>query len=220
MNGSFNDTVVTAAAANAFSPGFCNGAATSTANNACTNDDDGITYSARLGYDMQVGRFVVGVVLEGGKTDITDSVSAFSTTPARYTMTREIDWNVGLRSRFGYAAGGTTLFYGTAGAAYARVDHSFSTSNTANSFTGRGRSDAWGYSAGGGVEQKLGSNFSIGVEYLYTSLKDDDYRVRAGTGTAPATNPFLLSGAGGTDFRRGNELFQFHAIRATAAFRF
>jgi outer membrane immunogenic protein len=37
-------------------------------------------------------------------------------------------------------------------------------------------------------------------------------------GTAGATNPFVL--AGGADFRRNTNRFDFHAIRATAAFRF
>ncbi|MDF7776672.1 outer membrane beta-barrel protein [Sphingomonas sp. AOB5] len=220
LNGTFGDTVVTTAPANAFSPGFCNGAATSTANVGCTNDKDGITYSARLGWDFQFGNVVAGVVLEGGKTEIRDSVSGFSTTPARYTMTREIDWNAGLRARLGYVAGGRTLFYGTGGGAYAKVDHSFSTSNTANSFTGRGKNDVWGWSAGGGVEQKVGKNFSFGVEYLYTRYDDDDYTVRAGPGTAPATNPFLLGNTSGTDFRRSDNRFDHHGIKATANFRF
>jgi outer membrane immunogenic protein len=222
LNGSFGDTVVTSApgAPNAFSPGFCNGAATSTANVGCANDKDGINYSARLGWDVQFGNIVAGVVLEGGKTDITDSVSGFSTTPARYTMTREIDWNAGARLRLGYVAGGRTLFYGTGGGAYAKVDHTFSTSNTANSFTGRGKNDVWGWAAGGGVEQKVGKNFSFGVEYLYTRYNDDDYAVRAGPGTAPATNPFLLGNASGTDFRRSDTRFDHHGIKATANFRF
>ena len=34
-DGAYGDTVTTVAGANAFSPGFCNGAATSTANGAC-----------------------------------------------------------------------------------------------------------------------------------------------------------------------------------------
>jgi outer membrane immunogenic protein len=221
LNGTFGDTVVTSAAGapNAFSPGFCGGGAISSTPGACDEDDDGINYAARVGFDYQTGSIVIGAVLEGGKTDINDSVSAFSTTPAAYTMRREIDWNAGLRARLGYAAG-KTLFYATGGGAYARVDHSFTTTNTANSFTGRGKNDAWGYAAGGGVEHKLGTNFSIGVEYIYTNLKDDDYRVRAGAGTAPATNPFLLAGAGGTDFRRSGDRFDFHGVRATAAFRF
>ena len=220
LNGSFGDTVVTAGNDNAFSPGFCNGRAISTDNIACENDSDGPAYSVRAGWDFQFGNLVAGVVGEFGKAELTDSVSAFSTTPARYTMTRRIDWNAGLRTRLGYAAGGKTLFYGTAGLAYARVDHSFSTSNTTNDFTVTGTRDAWGWAAGGGVEQKLGKNFSLGVEYLYTRYTDDDNGVRAGAGTAPATNPFLLAGAGGTDFRRTNDLFDHGVLRVTGAIRF
>lgn len=220
LDGTFGDTVTTAAGANAFSPGFCNGRARAATPIGCDNDKDAISYSARIGFDRQFGNIVAGVVLEGGKSEINDSVSAYSTTPARYTMTRAIDWNANARLRLGYAAR-TTLFYATGGAGYARIDHSFSTSNTANAFTGRGKRDAWGLVAGGGVEQKLGRHFSIGIEYLYNNYKDDDYRVRATAGTAPATNPFILPpNTTGTDFRRSDDRFRWHSVRATAAFRF
>jgi outer membrane immunogenic protein len=220
LNGSFGDTVVTSGGANAFSPGFCNGRAVTTANQGCENDTDGPAYSVRAGWDFQRGNVVAGVVGEFGKAELTDSVSAFSTTPARYTMQRRIQWDAGLRTRLGYAAGGRTLFYGTAGMAYARVSHRFETSNTANSFTVNGSRDAWGWAAGGGVEQKLGRNFSLGVEYLYSRYIDDDNGVRVGPGTAPATNPFLLGNANGTDMRRTDDRFDHGVLRATAAFRF
>ncbi|UZK66008.1 outer membrane protein [Sphingomonas sp. M1-B02] len=226
LNGSFGDTVVTSAtnAPNAFSPGFCGGTATSSApGTGCGDDRDSTSYAARLGFDVQRGNFVVGVVGDIGRTEISDSVTAFSTTPASYTMTRSIDWNAGLRLRAGYAAGGRTLIYATGGGAYAKVDHDFATSNRANSFTVTSEDkDVWGWAAGGGVEQKVGTNFSIGVEYLYTRLNDDDYSVRAGALTSPATpanNPFLL-GAAGTDFRRSDNRFETHGVRATAAYRF
>ena len=77
-----------------------------------------------------------------------------------------------------------------------------------------------GYTAGGGIEQKLGRNFSVGLEYLYTDLNEDDYVVNVNPGTAPATNPFLLGNAGGSDMRRSSDNFRWHSIRATAAFRF
>ncbi|MGY4397785.1 outer membrane immunogenic protein [Sphingomonas sp. UYAg733] len=220
LDGNFGDTVTTGSGANAFSPGFCGGAATSTANVACRNDKDNISYSARIGFDKQFGNIVAGVVGEFGKTQIRDSVSAFSTTPARYTMTREVDYDANLRLRLGYAAN-TTLFYATGGPAYAKLDHSFTTSNGLNSFTGSGDDDAWGFVAGGGIEQKLGRNFSIGLEYLYNQYKDDDYTVRAGAGTAPATNPFILPpNTTGTDFARSDDQFRWHSVRATAQFRF
>lgn len=218
-NGTFGDTITTAppASANAFSPGFCSGAATSNLNLACRKDKDAIEYHGRIGFDKQMGKVVIGAVGEFGKSQIRDSVSAFSTTPAFYTMTREIDWNAALRLRAGFVAGERTLFYATGGGAYAKIDNSFSTGNTANSFVVSGKDDAWGWQAGGGVEQKLGRNFSIGLEYLYSRYDDSDARVAVGTGTAGATNPFVL--AGGVDFRR-SEKFDFHALRATAAFRF
>lgn len=216
-NGSFGDTIATSTGANAFSPGFCNGAATSSANSACTNDKDDIEYYGRIGFDKQMGKFVIGAVAEFGKTEARDSVTAYSTTPAFYTMTRELEWNGALRLRAGMVAGESTLFYATGGGAYAKLDNSFSSSNTANSFAVEGDDMAWGWQAGGGVEQKIGRNFSIGLEYLYSRYDDSDSRVAVGTGTAGATNPFVL--AGGADFRRSDK-FDFHSLRATAAFRF
>ncbi|WP_082441949.1 outer membrane beta-barrel protein [Sphingomonas sp. Leaf33] len=221
LDGTFNDTVTTSTGANAFSPGFCNGRATSSANTACANDKDGWAYNARVGFDIQSGRFVVGAVGEFGKSEISDSVSAFSTTPASYTMTRTLDWEAAARLRAGLVAGDSTLFYGTGGVGYARIDREFTTSNTANAFEGRGKRNQWGWQAGGGLEQLLGDNFSVGLEYMFHSYDDNDYRVRATRGSAPATNPFVLApNTTGTDFKRLDEKFRWHSIRATAAFRF
>lgn len=231
LDGRFGDTVTTATGANAFGTpvgGFCNGstrAATSptstTAPAGCRNDDDGWAYYGRVGADYQRGKIVVGVVGEFGKSEITDSVTAFSTTPASYVMTRSIDWEASVRGRIGFTPNNSTLFYGTFGPGYARIDREFFTTNTANGFAGSGKRNQFGITAGGGVEQKLGRNFSIGLEYMFHEYSDDDYRVRSGnSGTTPATNPFLLGNAGGTDFRRSDDKFRWHSMRATAAFRF
>ncbi|MEG3177993.1 outer membrane beta-barrel protein [Sphingomonas sp. RB3P16] len=229
LDGNFNDTVTTAAGANAFAPtaaqpgaGFCNGRATSSGKlTGCTNDKDNISYSGRVGFDKQYGHVVLGVVGEFGKSEVRDSVSAFSTTPASYTMTRKVDFNANARLRAGYAFD-KTLFYATGGGAYAKVKSSFATSNTANAFTDNGsKHDAWGFVAGGGIEQKISRHFSVGLEYLYNQYKDDDYRVRATAGTAAATNPFVLApNTTGTDFRRSDDKFRWHSVRATANFRF
>jgi outer membrane immunogenic protein len=218
-NGAFDNSVNTVTGANAFSPGFCNGAANGrTPIEGCRGDKDGLEYNIRAGYDVQQGNIVYGVVLEGGKNEARDSVTAFSTTPAFYTFTRELDYSLQARARVGYAARGA-LFYATGGAAYGKIDNSFSTSNGANSFANNGQTNSWGYSAGGGTEVKIMKNFSLGLEYLYTNFVDDDFRVNVGPGTAPATNPFLLR-SGGTDFRRSDSDFDMHNIRLTAAFRF
>lgn len=224
LDGRFGDTVTTAAGANAFSTGFCNGSARnqfSPANGgACRNDRDGWAYYGRVGVDHQAGPLVYGVVGEFGRSEITDSVTAFSTTPASYTMTRSVDWEASIRGRAGFAAN-TTLFYGTFGAGYAKIDRSFATTNTANAFAGRGKSRQWGITGGGGIEQKITPNISIGMEYMFHQYRDDDYRVRATAGAAPATNPFILApNTTGTDFRRSDDKFRWHSLRGTVAFRF
>ncbi|WP_332818577.1 outer membrane protein [Sphingopyxis sp.] len=218
-DGTYGDTVTTTTGADAFSPGFCNGAATGTANLGCRNDKDGPEYYARAGYDKRMGNFVVGLVVEGGRSHARDSVSGFSTTPARYTMSREADYQAGARLRAGYTPGGGALFYVTGGGAYARLDNKFTTSNGANSFADNGKTNGWGYAAGGGAEVMVTNNISVGLEYLYTDLKDKDYVVNVGPGTAPPTNPFLLNG-GGTDIQRSNPHFRTHSVRGSLSFRF
>jgi outer membrane immunogenic protein len=45
--------------------------------------------------------------------------------------------------------------------------------------------------------------------------------VRAISGpNTPATNPFILGNAMGTDFARSDDRFRYHGVRATMAYRF
>lgn len=218
-DGTYGNQVTTSTGADAFSPGFCNGAATGTANVGCRNNKDGPEFFGRVGLDKRMGNFVVGALIEGGHSVARDSVSGFSTTPASYTMSREADWQASARLRAGYTPGGGALFYVTGGPAYARLDNRFSTTNTANSFADNGKTNAWGYAAGGGAEVMVTNNIAVGLEYLYTDVKDDDYVVNVGAGSAPATNPFLLNG-GGTNIQRSDPHFRTHSVRGTLSFRF
>lgn len=218
-DGTFGDQVTTVGGLNAFSTGFCGGAATSSANISCRNDKDGPEYFARLGFDRRMGNFVLGAVIEGGRSEARDSVSAFSTTPASYTFSRETDYQANARLRAGYTPNGGALFYVTGGGAYAKLDNRFTTSNGANSFTDNGKTNGWGYTAGGGAEIMVANNISIGLEYLYTDIRDDDFVVAVGPGTAPATNPFLIE-SGGTDMKRESDHFRTHSVRGTLSFRF
>jgi outer membrane immunogenic protein len=65
----------------------------------------------------------------------------------------------------------------------------------------------------------VSKSIAIGLEYLYTDLKDKDYVVSVGQGTAAPTNPFLLNG-GGTDIQRSDPHFRTHSVRGTLSFRF
>ncbi len=223
-DGVYGDTVATTTGADAFSPGFCSGAAAgATAGEGCTDDDADLGYSVRLGYDQRLngGPFVVGLLVEGARSDATEFSNGFSTTPASYTTSREIDWSVGARGRLGYSPGdGRGLFYVTGGVGYAKIDHDFITTNGANAFTEQNDGD-WqlGSQLGGGAELLLTDNISIGVEYLWSRYDDDDYSVLVTQGTAGATNPFLLV-SGQTNLRPSETNFDTHSLRASLGFRF
>lgn len=221
LDGSFGDTVTTVTGANAFSPGFCGGAASSARTTGC-NDRDGTEWAGHIGYDYQLGgSFVVGLVGEYGRAYIKDSVTAFSTTPAFYTFTRELRDTAAIRARAGVNFN-RTLVYGTGGVAYGKVRRSFATSNTANTFTVTdGDNKLWGYRVGGGVEQLVSDNFSIGIQYLHTSFKDNDGDVvRAGGANVPVSNPFIRTNAMGTDLARTSRRFNSNNVSVVASFRF
>ena len=226
LDGTFSDTVRTAAGVDAFSPGFCAGlAVAAAAASGCTGDDKGFEFGARAGYDWQAGRLVLGALVDVSRADLTDSVTAFSTTPAFYALTREITYVAGLRARAGVASD-RLLVYGTGGAAWGGLEQSFTTSNTVNTFVaaedgGAVASDemVWGYQAGAGVEMRFGARMALTAEYLYTSLDNRDESAIRVRGPAPATNPFILVNASGTDIRR-TERLEFHGARAGLSIRF
>ncbi|MEO6222635.1 MAG: outer membrane beta-barrel protein [Vicinamibacterales bacterium] len=219
LDGTFTDTVLTAGGVNAFSPGFCTGSPTSNVPTAgCTQETKGLDFSGRLGYDWQMGHWVFGLATEYSMPDLSDSLTAFSTTPASYTFTREVDWLGTAGLRFGYA-GDRWLLYATGGAAYAGLDQSFTTSNTVNTFVRTGDDKVWGYQAGGGIDFRVGSRVTLGAVYSYTSLKDNDKFTVRSQGPAPATNAFILTNAMGTDLQRADKM-QWHSVRGVIGVRF
>lgn len=219
-DGAYDDTVRTGLGADAFSPGFCSGAAQGNAPGAgCRVTDGNLDLALRAGYDWQFGNWVVGGLAEVSRARIGDDVSAFSTTPASYTFTRDLDYTIAARARAGYAFD-RFLAYGTAGAAWGEIDHSFTTTNRANSFTPSGDGDNTGYQVGGGVEWLWNDQLSLGVEYLKTSLDDNDYRVDIGPGTAPLTNPFRLVNPAGTFTQRTGDKFEYDTVKLTAIWRY
>lgn len=219
LDGSYGQTVNTAAGANAFSPGFCSGFAI--ANNAaagCKKDDDGYDIGVRAGYDMQFGNIVVGGLAEIGRTKVKDSVTGFSTTPAAYAFTRKLRALAAARARVGYAMG-DNLIYATGGYAWGDFKRSYYTTNTANRFPLSGGDNPDGYQVGAGFERKLSPDVTLGVEWIYSKLDDNGYTARA-TGPAPTGNPFLLVNSQGTDIQRTDDNFDFHSFRVTASYRF
>lgn len=223
LDGEFGDIVRTAAGADAFSPGFCAGLSTNSLPSAgCTDDEGGLDIGGRAGYDWQRGMLVFGALVDVSRMDVKDGVAAFSTTPAFYTFARELNYVGGLRARIG-AGTERVLVYGTGGAAWASIDHTFTTSNGANTFVpgkdAMRTESSWGYQAGGGVELRVGAHWSLTGEYLYTNIDDRDDAMVRSQGPAPATNPFILVNAAGTDLRPDRR-FDVHSLRVGLGYRF
>lgn len=223
LDGSYDDTVTTGTGANAFGPGFCDGAAEgNSAPDGCSDDEGAAIGGVRAGYDWQMGgSWVVGVVGEIAFTDIDDSVTGFSVTPAAYVFNRNLEHVAALRARVGYAAG-SGLYYVTGGVARGKIENAFATTNTANDFAATTDDDeADGYQLGAGVEYALGGGWTVTGEYLFTSLDAGDYNIRVSQGAAPATNPFILPpNTTGTDMIRSGSDFDVHALRLGMNYRF
>lgn len=226
LDGNFGDSFVN------FQPnalgrgGMCGGAPTSAVpGTGCSKDNDSTNWKIHAGYDYQLGGaasgFVVGAVVEYGKSYLYDNVTAFSTTPAVYKMQATLKSDGSIRARGGYAFETGTLAYGTVGLAYGKITNSFSTSNTVNNnAVQNAKKNATGLVWGGGLEQKIG-RFSIGALYTLTALKNDSSTVRLGTPiVANPANPFIAQNAAGTDFQRSFSKFAFHSVRATVSYRF
>lgn len=222
LDGDFGDTVRNAAGANAFSAGFCDGvAATALPAGGCAENSTDSEFGVRAGFDWQSGQWLFGLVGEYSSGDVRDAVTAFSITPARYTMIRDLDSVLAIRGRAGMVFGESNenLFYVTGGFARADIDNSFLTSNTVNTFSNSGNNTASGMQLGLGYERRFNNNWTLGVEYLTTSLDDDDFIVRT-AGPAPATNAFILVNPAGTDFARSDDEIELDSFRLTLNYRF
>lgn len=222
LDGTYGDQVSLGTGADAFSPGFCDGNPFGpTAAQGCDGDSLGAQAGVRLGYDYQMGNFVIGAVGDLSVVDQEDSVTGFSTTPASYTFTRNLESMAAIRARLGYAFG-PALAYITGGYAVGKVENRFRTSNGANTFTASVDDDkADGYQWGGGLEVALTEKVTLTGEYLYASLDAGDHVVRVGQGSAPATNPFVLApNTTGTDMIRSNGKFGVHAVNLGVNYRF
>ena len=173
----------------------------------CRNDFDDKAGDTgfRLGYDWQSLDLVYGIVAEHASGGVTDNTTGFASTLDTYTFNRELGAITSLRGRVGFTFGdGTNLLYGTLGYAWSSVDHTFTTTNTLNTFSPTtAEADAKGMVLGVGFETYVMKNFTVGLEYLSHHLNEEGFTVRA-AGPGPVDDPFTTDDPDGTEFRRSS----------------
>ena len=189
----------------------------------CRNnfDDKAGDTGFRLGYDWQSLDFVYGIVAEHASGGVTDNTTGFASTLDTYTFNRELGAITSLRGRVGFTFGdGTNLLYGTLGYAWSTVDHTFTTTNTLNTFSPTtAEADAKGVVIGFGFETFVLKNFTVGLEYLSHNLNEEGFIVRA-AGPGPEDDPFTNDDPEGTDMRRSSRDIDLSSTRLTFNARF
>jgi len=144
------------------------------------DEDGGFVVGGTVGFNYQVGNFVLGVegdasYADFGETEF-DIIRTVGTTDIDVgDASLESNFFATARGRIGYTFDRFMLF-ATGGAAF--VGQEFESTGTDLDGTSLDSSDddfLFGYTVGGGVEAFLTPNITAKVEYLYVALDDDEF---------------------------------------------
>jgi len=147
-------------------------------------DSSGAFGGGQIGYNHQIGHYVLGIQTDFQLADISGSTSIngpwpFVGVPQRnipnsvFTASQKIDWFATTRLRLGYAAVYRTLIYATGGFAYGRAELQTAVTFPTNSFPASAAVTKIGWAIGGGIEHALSDHLSAALESLYYNLGDD-----------------------------------------------
>ena len=123
----------------------------------------GLVYGAAAGYDVDLGKIVVG-----GEAELTDSTadSDYDNNFVDYSLgSVDAGRDIYVGARVGFKATPKTLIYAKGGYTNARFNYAGTDGTTVTSR----HLDTDGWRAGAGIEQKLGSNTFAKVEYRYSN---------------------------------------------------
>ena len=142
------------------------------------NSESGFIGGGQIGYNQQFGNIVLGVEATISGTDLSRDFRSILVPTTRFSA--DLHTVATLTGRFGVASD-QWLFYGKAGWATARAEFSGRDTVLVDSFS----FDDWrnGWTAGIGLEYKIGRNMSFGVEYSFIELgsETDNGRTRLAT---------------------------------------
>ena len=171
--------------------------------NSVKQERDGFTGGGQIGYNYQIGSWVLGLEADIAYTDLQSTTTVFGSRPAgagfaASTYRTEMDYLGTVRGRIGYAMD-RVMIYGTGGLAYGDVKNNqlFYAPGTGTGvlqFAGNRSEIMTGYAVGGGVEYAIpvstfslfNSAVTVKAEALYYDLGKQSVVT---PGVAPAGNP-------------------------------
>lgn len=157
------------------------------------NAPHGFTGGGQLGYDLQVGNFVFGIVSDINGANFQTS----NTSLATLLSGANTNWWGTTNARLGLAGFGNHLLpYAFAGVAYGGTKASFATPGIASAVS----NTSTGWDAGAGIETRLDRNWSLFLEGKYIDL---------GSTTVPVLATVT-----------GNQKFQFGVVEGGINYRF
>jgi outer membrane immunogenic protein len=152
------------------------------------DDPDGFVGGGQIGYNYQIGQFVLGLEADFQGADL-KSRSAIIASGVR--ASNELNYFGTVRGRVGYAFD-RFLPYVTGGFAYGNVKNKITTPVAAFS----NDNTQYGWTIGGGLEYAFTNNWTAKIEYLYTELEKESFNVPGGTFNQDVQTKFSVVRAG------------------------
>ena len=133
---------------------------------AAGDHDDALGYGVAAGYDMQMGRALVGIEAEAADSNAKQCSGTATVDDPRFCVKTGRDLYVG--GRVGTVVGNKTLLYAKAGYTNARAKF---TGNDGTGQTTLASSNLDGVRVGAGAEYAVGQNAFVKAEYRYSNYE-------------------------------------------------
>ena len=137
---------------------------------------NGIMGGGQVGFNYQIGQFVLGVEGDMSGSGIKGGPSVLGA-----TFNTNTDWTATLTGRAGLAFD-RWLVYGKGGAAWASDKYSFTSVTPTLLPTFNGSETRWGWMVGAGLEYAFYDNWSAKIEYNYLGLRSNNLQFTDTTG--------------------------------------
>ena len=179
------------------------------------DDGDGFVGGGQIGYNYQMGTFVIGLEADlqwadlGGSNGTAFIPASFPATFVPAGAAGGVDWFGTVRARLGFAVD-RALIYATGGFAYGGTD------SGNNGIFDNNDDTRTGWVLGGGVEYAFTQNLTAGLEGLWVNLDGDNKGTFVGTEVIGGTvTPVYATGVD-----RGDDENDFFVARAKLNFKF